>query len=114
MTSTDERLTILEGRVNTLETWAGPGQSEVLATGLAEMRKDIRKILRTQERHTRQLADLTGDVSDLKTDMTEVKTRLDEVTATLETVVTTLNTVVRTLGVVVDHLGIAVPDSTTA
>jgi phage shock protein A len=116
----EDRVTILEGRVNVLETWAGPGQIEVLVAGLAEVRTNVRAVIKTQERHTRQLADLTSDVSGLKTDMAEVKADVAELktdVAQLKTDVAELKTgmaelratvgdLATTLKMVVDHLGI--------
>ncbi|GAA2106775.1 hypothetical protein GCM10009780_59560 [Actinomadura alba] len=67
--------------MNVLETWAGPGQIEALAAGLTEVRANVRTVIRTQERHTRQLADLTSDVSGLKTDVAELKTDMAQVKA---------------------------------
>jgi len=74
MTTIEERLGTLEVRVDNLETWAGPGQAQALAEGLGELRADLAKVQRTQDRHTRMLADLISDVSGLKTDVAQLKT----------------------------------------
>lgn len=81
--TTEERLETLEVRVGNLETWAGPGQAQVLAEGLREVRADLARVRQTQDRHTRMLADLTADVSELKTDVATLKTDVAEVKATL-------------------------------
>jgi chromosome segregation ATPase len=61
-------------RVDNLETWAGPGQAQVLAEGQRELRAELVKVQQTQDRHTRMLADLISDVSGLKTDVAGLKT----------------------------------------
>jgi septal ring factor EnvC (AmiA/AmiB activator) len=73
MTTTEERLGTLEVRVDNLETWAGPGQAQALAEGQRELRAELAKVQRTQDRHTRMLADLISDVSGLKTDVSGLK-----------------------------------------
>ncbi len=83
-------------RVGNLETWAGPGQAEVLADVLRAVRSDLAQVRQTQNRHTRMIADLTADVSterSLKTDVATLKTDV----ATLKTDVATLKTDVATL-----------------
>jgi chromosome segregation ATPase len=86
MTTTEQRLETLEMRVGNLETWAGPGQAEVLADGMREVRADLARVRQTQDRHTRMLADLTADISELKTRVSGVETDV----ATLKTDVATL------------------------
>lgn len=88
--TTEERLGTLEVRVDNLETWAGPGQAGVLAAGQLEMRAELAKVRRTQDRHTRMLADLTADVSGLKADVSGLK----EDVSSLKTAVSAL--VIRT------------------
>jgi chromosome segregation ATPase len=63
----------LEVRVDNLETWAGPGQAQALAEGQRELRAELAKVQRTQDRHTRMLADLISDVSGLKADVANLK-----------------------------------------
>ena len=74
MTAIEERLGTLEVRVDNLETWAGPGQAQALVEGQRELRAELAKVQRTQDRHTRMLADLISDVSGLKTDVIGLKT----------------------------------------
>jgi chromosome segregation ATPase len=100
MTTTEQRLEILEMRVGSLETWAGPGQAEALAEGLRDLRSDLAKVRQTQDRHTRMIADLTADVSELKTDVADLKIDMAEVkadVAELKADVATLKTDVATL-----------------
>jgi septal ring factor EnvC (AmiA/AmiB activator) len=78
VTTIEERLRTLEVRVDSLETWAGPGQAQALAEGQRELRADLAKVQRTQDRHTRMLADLISDVSGLKTDVASLKTDVAE------------------------------------
>ncbi len=88
MAGTDERITAVETRVRQLETWAGPGQIEVLATGLRGIRADITMMRRVQDRHTAQLSRLTADVAVLKSDVAVLKTDV----AVLKTDVAVLKT----------------------
>jgi septal ring factor EnvC (AmiA/AmiB activator) len=64
----------LEGRVDRLETWAGPGQIEALVEGQRAIRADVAKLQTTVDKHGRMLARLTRDVSGLKTDVASLKT----------------------------------------
>jgi chromosome segregation ATPase len=68
-------------RVESLETWAGPGQAGALAEGHRELRAELAKVRQTQDRHTRMLADLTSDVSGLKADVSELKADVSELKA---------------------------------
>ena len=86
MATAEDRVGLLEMRVKTLETWAGPGQTEALAEGqrairadLARLRADLLKIQKSQDRHSRLLGRLTSDVDELRSDMTEVKGTLQEI-----------------------------------
>jgi peptidoglycan hydrolase CwlO-like protein len=91
MATTEERVRKLEVRVDTLETWAGPGQLEALVQGqrviradLAKLRADQAKIQKTQNRHSRQLEQLTTDVEILKADVAELKADMADVKTTLQ------------------------------
>ena len=64
---------MLEVRVKTLETWAGPGQTEALAEGQRKIRADLAKIQKTQDRHSRLLGRLTSDVDILQGDVAQLK-----------------------------------------
>lgn len=86
MADLSERTVALELRVDRLETWAGPGQAEVLTTGLAGVRAELAVIRKTQDRHTAQLhrlstdvAGLKSDVAGLKADVAELKTAVREI-----------------------------------
>src|ERR1022692_1621698 len=76
MATAEDRVGMLEMRVKTLETWAGPGQTEALAEGQRKIRADLAKIQKTQDRHSRLLGRLTSDVDILKGDVAgRVRTR---------------------------------------
>lgn len=60
-------------RVERLETWAGPGQNEVLSLNLRALRADVITLRRVQNQHTILLGTLTGDVSRLKDDVAGLK-----------------------------------------
>ena len=83
MVTTEDRVAILEGRMKTLETWAGPGQVEALSEGqrairaeltklradVAKIQADMAKVQKTQDRHS-------ADVAELKSMLQEVLRRL--------------------------------------
>jgi hypothetical protein len=69
----------LELRVDRLETWAGPGQVEVLTTGFARLSAELAAVRKVQDRHTGQLTRLQADVAVLKTDVAELKTGMREI-----------------------------------
>ncbi len=60
-------------RVERLETWAGPGQNEVLSMNLRALRADVVTLRRVQNQHTVLLGTLTRDVAALKADVAELK-----------------------------------------
>jgi len=60
-------------RVERLETWAGPGQAEVLSVNLRALRADVVTLRRVQNQHTVVLGTLSADVSRLKADVSELK-----------------------------------------
>jgi len=60
-------------RVERLETWAGPGQNEVLSVNLRALRADVVVLRRVQNQHTVVLGELSEDVSRLKADVTVLK-----------------------------------------
>jgi outer membrane murein-binding lipoprotein Lpp len=73
MAEVAERIRTLEMRVDRLETWAGPGQAETLATGLVTIRADLAGIRRVQNQHTAKLTALQSDVAVLKSDVADLK-----------------------------------------
>src|ERR1039458_1284496 len=87
MATAEDRVGMLEMRVKTLETWAGPGQTEAMAEGqrairadlanlradLAKLRVDTAKVQKTQDRHSRLLGRLTSDVDILQGDVAQLK-----------------------------------------
>jgi hypothetical protein len=60
-------------RVERLETWAGPGQNEVLSVNLRALRADVVVLRRVQNQHTVLLGELSTDVSRLKADVAVIK-----------------------------------------
>jgi len=78
--------TLLEARVKRLEDEAGPGRAAALADNLMCLRQDVKKIQKTQDRHTRTLAKLKSDVSVLKSDVSEIKEDVSEIKVTLREV----------------------------
>jgi len=87
MTTTQERVTKLEIRVTTLETWAGPGQAEALSAGVAGIRAELQRFRREQGAATaalqRDVAVLKTDVAGLKTDVAVLKADMSDVKATV-------------------------------
>ena len=60
-------------RVERLETWAGPGQTEALSVNIRAIRADMVAFRGVQKEHGRQLDELTEDVSRLKADVGVLK-----------------------------------------
>ena len=60
-------------RVERLETWAGPVQTEALSVNVRAIRADMVAFRGVQKKHGRQLDELTEDVSRLKADVGELK-----------------------------------------
>ena len=60
-------------RVERLETWAGPGQTEALSVNIRAIRADMVAFRGVQKKHGRQLDELTEDVSRLKADVGVLK-----------------------------------------
>ena len=77
----EEQVPPLAAQVKRLDTWAGPGQNEMLADNLADLRKKFDNFGKVQARHTKTLKTLTADVATLKTDVAGLKTDV----ATLKT-----------------------------
>lgn len=82
----ENRMETLEVRVSRPETWAGPGQAEVLVSAMRSTRIELARVRQTQDRHTRMIKGLQADVATLKTDiaglkadMAEVKTAVSEI-----------------------------------
>jgi uncharacterized protein involved in exopolysaccharide biosynthesis len=80
MVTLTERVGKLEMRLDTLETWSGPGQAEALRQGQLALRTQIRDLSRrlggvgqVQERHTRLLTGHTTDLAVLKQDVAVLK-----------------------------------------
>ena len=100
----EDQVSPLAAQVKRLDTWAGPGQSEMLADNLADLRRKFDTFGKVQARHTKALKTLTGDVATLKTDVATLKTDV----ATLKTDVAGLKDdmvqVKGTLGEILDRL----------
>ena len=100
MPTIEDRVSVLELRVDHLVTWAGPGQAEALGDSLHQTRADLAKIQHAQEKlqraqeklqrtqdqmqrtldgHSGQLSGLVTDVAVLKTDMAEMKGAVQEI-----------------------------------
>jgi len=60
-------------RVERLETWAGPGQTEALSVNIRAIRADVVAFRGVQNKHGTQLDELTEDVSRLKVDVGVLK-----------------------------------------
>ena len=60
-------------RVERLETWAGPGQTEALSVNIRAIRADVVAFRGVQKKHGMQLDELTKDVSRLKADVGDLK-----------------------------------------
>jgi cell division protein FtsB len=69
MADEHEQIRALQVRVSKLETWAGPGQADALATGLRAVRTDVAVIRRVQGQHTAMLTTLSRDVAGLTGNM---------------------------------------------
>jgi outer membrane murein-binding lipoprotein Lpp len=93
MATAEDRIGILEMRVDRLETWAGPGQVESLALGLQALRADVTAVRRVQKQHSTMIGGLVSDVSGLKSDVAELKSDV----ATLKSDVAELKSDVATL-----------------
>jgi hypothetical protein len=79
MATTEERISTVETRITNLETWAGPGQTEVLLAGMRGVRRDMTVMRRVQNRHSQQLDRLTGNVTALKGDLAALKSDVAEI-----------------------------------
>jgi hypothetical protein len=73
MATAEDRIGILEMRVDRPETRAGPGQVESLALGLQALRADLTAVRRIQKQHGTMIAGLVSDVSGLKSDAATLK-----------------------------------------
>jgi chromosome segregation ATPase len=107
----EEQVPPLAAQVKRLDTWSGPGQNEMLADNLADLRKKFDNFGKVQARHTKTLKMLTGDVAGLKSDVAILKTDVAELktdVAELKTDVAGLKTdmveVKGTLGEILDRL----------
>lgn len=60
-------------RVERLETWAGPGQTEALSVNIRAIRADVVALRGVQKKHGTQLDELTRDSARLKADVGELK-----------------------------------------
>ena len=60
-------------RVERLETWAGPGQTEALSVNIRAIRADVVAFRGVQTKHGTQLDELTRDSARLKADVGELK-----------------------------------------
>jgi chromosome segregation ATPase len=73
MNTIDDRIRTLEMRVERLETWAGPGQTEALSVNIRAIRADVVALRGVQKKHGTQLDELTRDSARLKADVGELK-----------------------------------------
>ena len=100
----EEQVPPLAAQVKRLDTWAGPGQNEMLADNLADLRKKFDNFGKAQASHTKALKTLTGDVATLKIDVAGLRSDV----ATLKTDVAGLKIdmveVKGTLGKILDRL----------
>jgi hypothetical protein len=78
MAGITEQVRTLDTRVDTLETWAGPGQVEALIQGQRDLRRQLSQVQRVQERHTRMISGLMLDVAGLRADVAEASDSLRE------------------------------------
>jgi hypothetical protein len=67
----EERVEVLEGKVDNLETWAGPGQNDAFSRNLAEFRQETNAKLTGL---TTKVDKLQGDVTGLQADVTGLRT----------------------------------------
>jgi hypothetical protein len=80
MATTEDRVGILEMRVKTLETWAGPGQAEALAEGHRQIRADLASLrAQTKADVDRLRTEVASLRTDLRSDMADVKGTLREI-----------------------------------
>ena len=68
-------------RVERLETWAGPGQTEALRVTVRAIRADVIALRGVQKKQGTQLDELTTDVARLKTDVGVLKADVAELKA---------------------------------
>ena len=68
-------------RVERLETWAGPGQTEALSVTVRAIRADVIALRGVQKKQGTQLDELTTDVARLKTDVGVLKADVAELKA---------------------------------
>jgi len=67
----EERVEVLEGKVDNLETWAGPGQNDAFSRNLTEFRQETNAKLAGL---TTKVDKLQGDVTGLQADVTGLRT----------------------------------------
>jgi hypothetical protein len=76
MNTIDDRIRTLEMRVERLETWAGPGQTEALSVNIRAIRADVVAFRGVQKQQGVLLDKLVTDVAELKSAVDEVLRRL--------------------------------------
>jgi chromosome segregation ATPase len=81
MNTIDDRIRTLEMRVERLETWAGPGQTETLSVNIRAIRADVVALRGVQKKQGTQLDELTKDTARLKSDVAELKSDVAELKA---------------------------------
>ena len=97
MNTMDDRIGTLEMRIERLETWAGPGQTEALSVNVRAIRADLVAFRGVQKKHGVQLDMLTKDMARVKDDVAELKVdvaALKDDVADLKTAVAELKTAV--------------------
>jgi hypothetical protein len=100
----EEQVPPLAAQGKRLDTWAGPGQNEMLADNLADLRKKFDNFGKVQARHTKTLKTLTGDVAILKTDVAELKTDVAGLKTDVAGLKTDMVEVKGALGEILDRL----------
>src|SRR5579875_1382967 len=81
MPTIEDRVRTLEVRVDTLETWAGPGHAQALSDGQLAIRSDLAALRRTQSRHGRQLSALAADMAEVRETLSRHDNQLSALSA---------------------------------
>jgi hypothetical protein len=76
MNTIDDRIRTLEMRVERLETWAGPGQTEALSVNVRAIRAEVVAFRGVQKQQGVLLDQLAKDVAELKSSVEEILRRL--------------------------------------
>jgi hypothetical protein len=79
MNTIDDQIRTLEMRVERLETWAGPGQTEALSVNIRAIRADVVALRGVQKQQGVLLGQLAKDVAELKSSVAELKSSVAEI-----------------------------------